>query len=202
MPNTYTQIYIHLIFAVENRDCFISSKIETKLYKYITGIIRNEGHKLLAINGMPDHVHILVNMKPTDSISTLVQAIKSSSSRWLNFEGMLKNKFSWQSGFGAFSYSKSQVDGVIKYIMRQKEHHKMKPFREEYLDFLKKFNVEYNDEYLFNWIDKYVIPTGLIYPCLTYAINIQSLKGLIKNDYLQNNHNKYIFVLVNPFGRR
>ena len=153
MPNTYTQIYIHLIFVVKNRQSLITSKFETELYKYITVIIRNEGHKLLAINGMPDHIHLLVNMKLFESISKLAQTIKASSTRWINFESKLKGKFNWQSGFAAFSYSKSQIDNVIKYIIIQKEHHRAKPFKEEYLNLLNKFEIDYNERYLFKTIE-------------------------------------------------
>jgi len=152
MPNTYTQIYIQAVFTVQNRDCLIHERWEDELYKYITGIVRNGNHKMLAINGMPDHVHLFINMKPAQSISKLLQEIKASSSKWINEKRFVHNKFNWQAGYGAFSYSKSDIDNVIKYINHQKNHHRKKTFREEYLDFLKTFDIEYCEKYLFKWI--------------------------------------------------
>ena len=153
MPNTYTQIYFQTVFAVRQRDCIISRIWEDELYKYITGIVRNEGHKMLAVNGMPDYIHIFVNMQPVQSISKFLQIVKASSSKWINEKAFLRNKFSWQSGYGAFSYSKSQIDSVVKYINGQKEHHRRKTFREEYLEFLHLFEIEYDEKYLFKWIE-------------------------------------------------
>ncbi len=153
MPNTYTQIYIHAVFTVKNRECIIRTNWEIELYKYISGIVRNENHKLLAINGMQDHVHLFVNMKPVQSVSKLLQEIKASSSKWINERGFLRTKFYWQSGFGAFSYSKSDIDYVINYINTQKEHHRKKSFKDEYLEILREFEIDYNDKYLFEWID-------------------------------------------------
>jgi len=149
MPNTYTQIHIHAIFAVQNRLSLISKSWEQRLYQYITGIIQNHGHKLLAINGMPNHVHILIGMRPTQSLSALMQDIKGDSSKWINQKGFVKGKFSWQEGYGAFSYSKSHVDHVIDYIKNQEEHHKKKSFNTEYLEFLEKFGVSYDERYIF-----------------------------------------------------
>lgn len=152
MPNTFTQIYIHTVFTVQYRNCLIRHNWEDELYKYITGIVRNNGHKLLAINGMPDHVHIFTNMKPQQSVSNLMQKIKASSSKWINEKGFIRIKFNWQSGYGAFSYSMSDISNVIKYINNQKEHHRLKTFREEYLELLEDFTIEYKEEYLFEWI--------------------------------------------------
>jgi putative transposase len=152
MPNTYTKIYLHIVFAVKFRDCLISREWKNELYKYITGIVQNNGHKLIVINGMPDHVHILIGLKPDQSISDLMQDVKGSSSKWINEKGFTRGKFNWQQGYGAFSYSDSQLDNVIKYIENQEEHHKKKMFREEYLDILKSANVDYNEKYLFDWI--------------------------------------------------
>lgn len=153
MSNTFTQIYIQFVFTVEHRNCLITKNWESELYKYITGIVRNEGHKLLAINGMPDHVHLFINIKPGQSISNLMQVVKASSSKWINEKKFTADKFKWQTGFGSFSYSKSQINDVIRYIENQKTHHKKKSFREEYLEFLKVFEIEYDEKYLFNWID-------------------------------------------------
>jgi putative transposase len=149
MANTYTQIHIHAVFAVRNRDSFIKSTWKDDLYKYITGIIQNQGHKLLIINGMPDHLHVLFGMRPIQSLSDLMQDIKGSSSAWINKMNFSSAKFSWQEGYGAFSYSKSQLPGIIQYIDKQEEHHKKKTFIEEYKEFLEEFGVEYNKKYIF-----------------------------------------------------
>mgnify|MGYP001005859757 FL=1 len=151
--STFYQIYIQVVFAVKGRNSLIAQSWEEELYKYITGIITNKGQKLIAINGMPDHIHILIGMKPSCCLSDLVREIKKSSNAFINEKKFSKFKFEWQKGYGAFSYSHSSLDDVIAYIQNQKEHHKNKSFREEYIDFLKKFEVEYKDEYLFNWIE-------------------------------------------------
>ena len=152
MANTYSQLYIHIIFAVKGRQSLISAKWKEEIYKYITGITTNKGQKLIAINGMPDHIHILIGLKPDKSISDLVRDIKSNSSKFINDKKWITGKFEWQIGFGAFSHSHSQLTNVIKYIQRQEEHHKVKTFKEEYFEFLKLFNIEFKDEYLFSEI--------------------------------------------------
>jgi len=149
MGNTYTQIHLQFVFAVKYRDGLIHASFKEELYKYISGIIQNHNHKMLAINGMPDHIHILIGMRPTQSISDLLQDIKGSSSKWINEKKFLRVKFEWQEGYGAFSYSKSQVNGVIKYIQNQETHHKTKTFREEYINFLEAFEIEYDERYIF-----------------------------------------------------
>jgi putative transposase len=151
MSGTYSQIYIQVIFAVKGRNSLISPEWAERLYKYITGIVQNKGQKMLAINGVANHIHFLIEMKPTCSLSDLVREIKKSSNEFIKENNFTKFKFNWQEGFGAFSYSHSQMDNVIKYIMRQKEHHRRKTFREEYIGFLKKFNVEFEEKYLFDW---------------------------------------------------
>jgi len=153
VPNTYTQIYIHIVFAVKHRNALISSSWKERLHKYMTGIIQNQGHKLIAINTVPDHVHIFIGMKPDVALSDLVRDIKRDSTNFVNNEIRLKGKFSWQEGFGAFSYSHSQIDSVVKYILNQEEHHRSKTFREEYETMLKEYAVEYNDRYIFEWIE-------------------------------------------------
>jgi putative transposase len=153
MANTYTKLHNHIIFTVQNRGCLIKQEWKNELYKYITGIIQNHNHKLLAINGMSDHVHILIGMRPTQSVSELVQDIKGDSSKWINGSKFIKGYFSWQEGFGAFSYSKSDVESVISYIANQEEHHKKKSFIEEYREFLIKFNVDFDDRYIFKPIE-------------------------------------------------
>ena len=151
--STYSQIYIQIVFAVKGRESLIQIEWEDTLYKYITGIVQNKQQKMLAINGMPDHIHIVIGMKPSCCLSDLVREIKKSSNEFIKEQKLTKQKFSWQEGFGAFSYSHSQLDNVIKYVMNQKEHHKKKTFKEEYLDFLQKFDVSYDDKYLFEWIE-------------------------------------------------
>jgi len=149
MANTYTQIHIHAIFAVKYRQALIQKEWKNELYKYVTGIIQNNNHKLLIINGMSDHIHILFGMKPSQSLSDLMQDIKGGSSKWINDQKLIQNKFTWQSGYGAFSYSLSQIPNVIRYIENQEEHHRKKSFLEEYDDILKKFNVEYDEKFVF-----------------------------------------------------
>jgi len=150
--STYSQIYIQTVFAVHGRNSLIMTEWEELLYKYITGIVQKKGQKMLAINGIPDHIHFLIGMKPSCCLSELVREIKKSSNDFINEEKISTFKFSWQEGFGAFSYSRSQLDRVIKYILNQKEHHKKRSFKEEYIELLKKFKVEYNEKYLFEWI--------------------------------------------------
>jgi len=149
MANTYTQIHIHFVFAVKFRQAIISKNWKEGLYKYIAGIIKNNNHKLLAINGVSDHVHILVGIRPAQSISDLMKNIKQDSSKWINKNGFVNSRFEWQEGYGAFSYSKSQLAAVVNYIQNQELHHKKKTFREEYIDFLKKFEVDYEEKFIF-----------------------------------------------------
>ena len=149
MANTYTQIHVQFVFAVKYRNGLIIPSLKEELYQYISGIIKHHNHKLLAINGMPDHVHIFIGMRPTQSISDLMQDIKGSSSKWINEKKFLKVKFEWQEGYGAFSYSKSHVDNVINYIKNQEEHHKKESFRDEYLNILNRFEVDYDEKYIF-----------------------------------------------------
>ncbi len=150
---TFSQIYIQVVFAVKGRNSLIHSSWETELYKYITGTISNKGQKLLAINGMPDHIHILIGMKPNCCLSDLVREIKKSSNKFIAEKSFTKYPFSWQEGYGAFSYSHSALDHVIRYIQNQKEHHKTKLFKDEYKAFLTKFRIVHKDEYLFDWIE-------------------------------------------------
>lgn len=153
MANTFSQIYIHIVFAVKGRQNLISNNFKDEIYKYISGIVRNKKQKMLAIKGMPDHIHIFIGLLPDMKISDLVRDIKSNSSGFINEKKFVKGKFEWQKGYGAFSYSNSQIDSVVKYIQNQENHHKSKSFREEYLELLKKFNVEFNPEYLFEFYE-------------------------------------------------
>jgi len=150
--STYTQIYIQIVFAVKGRKSLILPQWEERLHKYISGIVQNKEQKMLAINGMPDHLHLLIGMKPSCCLSDLVREIKKSSNDFIKDQQLSKFKFSWQEGFGAFSYSHSQLNGVIAYINNQKEHHRKKSFKEEYVESLENFNVDYNEKYLFEWI--------------------------------------------------
>ncbi|WP_339880713.1 IS200/IS605 family transposase [uncultured Algoriphagus sp.] len=149
MANTYSQIHIHFVFATQFRNALISEIWEKRLYEYMIAIIHNYGHKVLAINGMPDHVHILTGHRPEQGVSELVQIVKSSTSKWINEEKLTSSKFAWQAGFGAFSYAKSDLPKVINYINNQKDHHKKSSFKQEYLKILNGFEVDYNPEYIF-----------------------------------------------------
>lgn len=153
MPNTYTQIYIQIVFAVKGRQNLIARQNREELHKFITGIVQNREQKMLSIFAMPDHIHLLVGLKPNVTISDLVRDIKAGSSKFINDCDWINGKFSWQEGFGAFSYSKSQIDHVIKYILNQEDHHKKQTFKDEYLDFLQKFEIEFDEKYLFEWIE-------------------------------------------------
>lgn len=153
MANTYTQIHIQTIFAVQNRQSLIQQKFREELYKYITGIIQSHEHKLLQINGMPDHIHILFGMRPGQSLSDLMKQVKQDSSKWINNKGVISGRFSWQAGYGAFSYSKSQVPNVIRYIQNQEKHHQKMTFEEEYLTLLKTHLVEYDERYIFKPVE-------------------------------------------------
>lgn len=153
MPGTFSQIYIQVVFAVKGRQSLIHNSWEDDLYKYITGIVQNKEQKMLAINGMPDHIHFLIGMKPSCCLSDLVREIKKASNEFIKTKNFCPQKFNWQEGFGAFSYSHSNLDPVITYIRNQKEHHKKISFKEEYVEFLNKFEIEHKPEYLFEWIE-------------------------------------------------
>ncbi len=150
---TFSQIYIQIIFAVKNRESLIKKDWEEELFKYITGIVQNKGQKMLAVNGMSDHIHFLIGMKPSCCLSDLVREIKKSSNSFIKEKGFSQFRFEWQEGYGVFSYSHSALDNVVTYIQNQKEHHKRKSFKEEYISFLKKYEIDFKDEYLFKWIN-------------------------------------------------
>ncbi len=151
MANTYTQMYVQIIFAVKGRRNLISETHRDEIEKYICGVINNNKSKPLAIYCNPDHIHVLIGMNPSLSISDLVRDIKANSSRWINEKKWISEQFRWQEGYGAFTYSKSQLDSVIKYIIGQPEHHKMWSFKHEYLELLKKYEIEFDEKYLFEW---------------------------------------------------
>lgn len=153
MPGTFSQIYIQVVFAVKGRENLISNNWNTELHKYIAGIIKGKEQKSIIVNGMPDHVHAFIGLRPAMAISDLVRDIKNNSSNFVNDHKLVKGKFSWQEGYGAFSYSHSHIENVYNYILNQEKHHKKKTFKEEYLEFLKKFEVKYDEKYLFEWYD-------------------------------------------------
>lgn len=152
MANTYTQIYIHVVFAVQERACVIQKEWREELFKYIAGILKNHHVKLLAIGGVEDHIHILFALNPKLALSDLIRDVKANSSKFINERRFIRGKFYWQEGFGAFSYSRSQIDKVAKYILNQEEHHNSRSFKDEYVELLSKFAVDYDDKYLFKWI--------------------------------------------------
>jgi len=153
MANTYSQIYLHFVFAVQNRLSLISPEWEEDLYKYMGGIISNKDHKSYIINGMPDHIHAFVSMNPKESPSDLIHDVKRNSSLWINENKLVAEKFSWQEGFGVFSYGKSQIDNVYHYIKTQKEHHATKNFMDEYRKLLDLFEIDYDERYIFKEIE-------------------------------------------------
>lgn len=149
MANTYSQIYLHVIFAVEGRQNLIPPQHNDELQKFITGIVSAQKQKLIAINNMPDHVHILLGLQPDMALSDLVGDIKAGSSGFIKRKRWVAGRFSWQEGFGAFSYSRSQLDTVIRYIQNQQKHHARKTFRQEYVELLEKFDIDYDERYIF-----------------------------------------------------
>ena len=153
MANTYTQLYIQIVFAVSKREDLIPKEHKDEVYKYMTGVIQKRKHKLIAINGMPDHIHIFIGLHPEQSLSDLIGDVKRATTKFIKKQPWMKYEFSWQRGFGAFSYSRSHIDAVVKYIDNQEIHHKKKTFREEYLEMLKKFDVDFNEKYIFDFLD-------------------------------------------------
>ena len=151
MANTYTQIYIQVVFAVQDRQCIIRPEHKTELYKYITGIVRNRNQKLIAINGVADHIHLLIGLRPDIALSDLVRDIKSASSGFINDNDWVRGKFHWQEGFGGFSYGHSQLNSIIQYIQDQDRHHENQSFKSEYLALLRKFDIAFKEEYVFDF---------------------------------------------------
>jgi len=149
MANSYTQLHIQFVFAVRYRQALIRAEWKERLHQYITGIFQNNKHKMLQINSMPDHIHIFIGMRPHQSVSSLVQNVKTESSKWIKAQGLCRFPFEWQKGYGAFSYAKSQVPDVIRYIQNQESHHHRETFLEEYRKFLKAFEIEWDERYIF-----------------------------------------------------
>jgi putative transposase len=153
MANTFSQIYIQTVFAVSDRQSLIKPQFKEDLFKYITGIVTNQGQKLISINGMADHIHILIGLKPSMALADLVRNIKADSSTHVNKNKWVRGKFSWQEGYGAFSYGHSQLETIIRYIQNQEKHHKRRSFKNEYLTLLRKFDIAFEDKYVFDFIE-------------------------------------------------
>jgi putative transposase len=153
MANTYTQCYFHLVFAVRNRNALIKKEWKNEMEKYITGIAQNHQHKMLAIGSMPDHLHILIGYNINQVIPEIVEEIKTSTNKWIKGKKLSKFKFDWQKGYGAFTYSRSEIDNVVKYILSQEEHHKNRSFKDEYREMLEKNEVIFSNEYLFDFFN-------------------------------------------------
>ena len=154
MAGTFSQIYIQIVFAVNGRSNLLQEPWRDEVFKYMAGIIKGKNQKPIIVNGVSNHVHLFVGLKPSMSVSDLVRDVKNNSTNFINDRKWISGKFSWQEGFGSFSYSHSQIDQVYQYILNQKEHHRKKTFKEEYLDFLRKFEIEYDEKYLFDWHDE------------------------------------------------
>jgi putative transposase len=153
MPNSYTQLHIQFVFAVKYRGALIDNAWKERLHQYITGIFQQNEHKMLQINSMPDHIHIFIGMRPNQSISSLVQNVKTESTKWIKAQKFCKEPFAWQEGYGAFSYGKSQIDQVVRYIKNQEKHHHKKTFLEEYRDFLTAFEIDWDEKYIFKELE-------------------------------------------------
>jgi REP element-mobilizing transposase RayT len=153
MANTFSQIYLQFVFSVQNRQCLIAKEHKEELHKYITALVQNRKAKMLAIHCMPDHIHLFVGFKPNILISDFIKEIKVESNEFINSKNWVKGKFGWQEGYGVFSYSHSHIDAVIKYILNQEEHHQKKTFKQEYLKLLEKFDVSFDDQYLFDFFE-------------------------------------------------
>jgi putative transposase len=153
MANTFSQIYIQTVFAVSNRQSLIKPEFKADLYKYVSGIVRNQGQKLITINGVADHVHLLIGLRPAMALADLVQEIKADSTNFINKKRWVRGRFSWQEGYGAFSYGHSQLDTIIRYIQNQEKHHSRRTFRDEYLTLLRKFDIAFKEKYVFEFIE-------------------------------------------------
>lgn len=153
VANTFSQIYIQTVFAVGNRQSLLKSEFKEELHKYVTGIVRNQGQKLIVINGVADHVHLLIGLRPAMALADLVQEIKADSTNFINKNKWVRGRFSWQEGYGAFSYGHSQLDTIIRYIQNQERHHQRRSFRSEYLTLLRKFDIAFEEKYVFQFIE-------------------------------------------------
>jgi putative transposase len=153
MANTFSQIYLQFVFAVKQRESLISKEHKEELQKYITGLVQNRKAKMLAIHCMPDHTHLFVGFKPTILISDFIKEVKVESNEFINDKKWVKGKFNWQEGYGVFSYSHSHIGAVVSYILNQETHHRKRSFKEEYHELLRKFEIPFEEKYLFNFIE-------------------------------------------------
>lgn len=153
MAGTFSQVYIQVVFAVKGRENLLQKPWREEVFKYMSGIIKGKNQKPIIVNGVSDHVHLFIGLKPSMAISDLVRDVKNNSSNFINEQKLIRGKFSWQEGYGSFSYAHSQIDQVYQYILSQEAHHQKKTFKEEYLEFLKKFEIEYDAKYLFEWYE-------------------------------------------------
>jgi REP-associated tyrosine transposase len=154
MAGTFSQIYIQVVFAVQERSNLLQKSFRGDVFKYMAGIVKNKGQKPIIINGVEDHVHLFIGLRPAMALSDLVRDVKNNTSNFINMQNWIKGHFSWQEGYGAFSYGHSQIEAVYQYILNQEKHHQKKTFREEYLGFLEKFKVPFEERYLFDWVEK------------------------------------------------
>ena len=154
MAGTYSQIYIQCVFAVKGRQNLLQKPWRVEVFKYMAGIVTGKNQKSIIVNGVADHVHLFIGLRPSMAISDLMRDVKNNTSNFINDQHYIKEKFSWQEGYGAFSYSHSQIDKVYQYILHQEEHHQQKSFKEEYVEFLHKFEIEHDEKYLFEWMDE------------------------------------------------
>ena len=153
MAGTFSQLYVQVVFAVKRREHLLQKPWRDEAFKYMAGIIKEKGQKPIIVNGVADHVHLFIGLKPVMALSELIRDVKNNTTNFINDKHFIKDKFSWQEGYGAFSYAHSQLDAVYQYILNQEDHHRKKTFKEEYLDFLQKFEIEYDEKYLFEWIE-------------------------------------------------
>jgi len=154
MANTFTQLTIHAVFSVKGRGCFLQKSFRSELFQYISGILKNINQYPLAVNGYKDHVHIVFEMNPTQSLSEVMEKVKSNSSRWINDNKLLPGKFEWQRGYSGFSYARSQRDNVINYVLKQEEHHSKKSFKDEYFELMSEFGITFDPKYIFEFYDE------------------------------------------------
>ena len=153
MANTFSQIYLQFVFAVKHRQCLITREHKEELHKYITGLVQNRDAKMLAIHCMPDHIHLFAGIKPVVFIPDFVKEIKVESNEFINSKNWVNKKFNWQEGYGVFSYSHSHIDAVVKYVLNQEKHHQKKTFKQEYHQLLEKFEIPFEEKYLFDFIE-------------------------------------------------
>jgi REP element-mobilizing transposase RayT len=188
MANTYTQIHLQAVIGVKFRASVIAPQWKERLHQYITGIVQNNSHKMLSINSMPDHLHLFFGFRPTQSLADLMRLVKGESSEWINRQKWTPSVFRWQEGYGAFSYARSQVKTVARYIENQEAHHRKKTFLEEYKEFLSKFEVEFDERYIFKSLSDKCCPDGARFLLLIHLTDISPLRGKVPLVELSNQH--------------